>query len=276
MAPPTLPQELIDEIIDQFGGTARLDDDHIPNKRVLATLSTVAKAWKERSQKHLFSVISFTRGSPKVWIRPVESDFDELHELNVVYALTKDLEIDGCWEVFSLQFAPMPMLTLRCFRNLETLTLTYWRFKWHSAEQLKNCFGHLGETLTRLKVKGEASSEALIHLTSMLPRLIVLEIWITGVPGCSRISKEELPTTTGSFQGHIHLLGLSKAHNDFLTFISSTSPRFSTICIHDCDTGGGTGKLVKSSAASLESLELYLDLDDMGGEFPGPRSQVRC
>jgi len=263
MSPPTLPQELIDKIIDQFGGTARSDNDHTPNKHVLATLSTVAKAWTERSQKHLFSVIDF-RGYPTTQI--VESDFGEL---NLVFSLTKDLEIDGNWEVYS-QFDHSAMFTLRCFRNLETLTLSGWYFKWHSAKQLKMCFGHLGETLIHLKVEGTANSEALIHLTSMLPRLIVLEISITAVGGgAGAISKEELPTT-GSFQGYLHLWGLSEAHNDFLTFISSTSPRFSTICVDDCDTGGGTGKLVKSSAASLESLELYLDSDDMGGEFLGP------
>ena len=263
MALPTLPQELIDKIIDQFGGTARSDNDHTPNKRMLATLSTVAKAWKERSQKHLFSVIDF-RGYPTTQI--VESDFGEL---NLVFSLTKDLEIDGNWEVYS-QFDRLAMLSLRCFRNLETLTLSGWYFKWHNAKQLKNCFGHLGETLIHLKVEGTASSEALIYLTSMLPRLIVLEISITAVSGVVRtISREELPTT-GSFQGYLHLWGLSEAHNDFLIFISSTSPRFATICIDDCDTGGGTGELVKSSAASLESLELYVDSGNVAGELPGP------
>jgi len=264
---PTLPQELIDKIIDQFGGTARWDNDHIPNKSVLAALSMVAKAWKERSQKHLFSVIDF-RGYPTTQI--VESDFDEL---NLVFSLTKDLEIDGNWEVYS-QFDQLAMMSLRCFRSLETLTLTGWYFKWHNARQLKNCFGHLHETLIHLKVDGTASSEALICLTSMLPRLIVLEISITAVPGgASTISREELPTT-GSFQGYLHLWGLSEAHNDFLAFVSSTSPRFSTICIDDCNTGGGTGKLVESSAASLESLELYIDSDDSGGEFLAPRTKV--
>lgn len=262
MSPPTLPQELIDKIIDQFGGTPRSDNDHTPNKRVLATLSTVAKAWKERSQKHLFSIIDF-RGCPTPI---VESDFVEL---NLVFSLTKDLEIDGNWEIYS-QFDSLSMATLHCFRNLESLTLTGWYFKWYNAKQLKNCFSHLGKTLIHLKVEGTASSEALIHLTSMLPRLIVIDLSITAVPGeGGPISREELPTT-GSFQGYLRLWGLSEVHKDFLTFISSTSPRFNSIRIDDCDTGGATGKLVESSAVSLESLELYLDSDDIGGEFLGP------
>jgi len=262
MSPPTFPQELIDKIIDQFGGTPRSDNDHVPNKSVLATLSMVAKAWKERSQKHLFSVIEF-RGYPTPI---VESDFNEL---NLVFSLTKDLEIDGNWEIYS-QFDGLAMASLRCFRNLESLTLAGWYFRWHNARQLKNCFSHLGETLIHLKVEGTASSEALIHLTSMLPRLIIIELSITTVPGeGGPISREELPTT-GSFQGYLHLWGLSEVHNDFLSFVSSTSPRFDSICIDDCDTGGGTAKLVKSSAASLESLELYIDSGDIGGEFPVP------
>ena len=45
--PPTLSQELIDEIINQCSS----------DKRTLTSLSMVARAWRERSQKHLFSVI---------------------------------------------------------------------------------------------------------------------------------------------------------------------------------------------------------------------------
>lgn len=259
MTPPTLPQELIDKIIDQFGETGRPNNNRSSNKRVLASLSMVAKSWRERSQKHLFSVIDFRE--------PPSTDTTEadLKEFGPVFSLIRDLEIDACWEIIC-QFDPVAIASLRCFRNLESLSLTGWHFIWLNPEQLSTCFSHFGETLTHLKLDGTASSRTLIHLTSMLPRLHVLEISIAAVHNeIGTIAEEELPAT-GSFQGCLYLWGLSKEHNDFLTFISSTSPKFETISVDNCETGDGVGKLLNSSATSLESLELHVD----GGGFLNP------
>lgn len=257
MASPPLPQELIDKIIDQFSETARSNNNRTSNKHELASLSMVAKAWRERSQKHLFSVINFRELSST---DTTEADLDEF---GLVFSLVRDLEIDGSWEVL-FQFDSVAIASIRCFRNLESLSLTGWHFRWLSAEQLSTCFSHLGETLVHFKLDGMASSESLIYLTSMFPRLCTLGISIAAVHNeAGTIAKEELPTT-GSFQGYLHLWGLSKEHNDFLAFLSSTSPRFETIRIDDCETGDGVGKLLCSSAASLESLDLYID----GCKFP--------
>jgi len=99
----------------------------------------------------------------------------------------------------------------------------------------------------------------------MFPRLRILEISIAAVHAeeTKRITREELPTT-GNFQGYLHLWGLSEAHNDFIAFLSSTSPRFKTICIDGCETGKEMWKLLNSSAASLESLELSITDGDLG------------
>ena len=262
MTPPQLPQEIIDKIIDQFSETARWKKDGPPNKRVLASLSMVARAWRGRSQKHLFSIINFPKLPPT---NIAETDFYELHP---VFSLTRDLDIDGYWMAL-LQFEPTTIAFFSGFRNLEFLSLTNWYLGRFSAEQLSNYFGHLGKTVSHLKLEGNASSESLIYLTSMLPRLLLLEISITpcldGEAG-GTISREELPTM-GSFQGCLYLWGLSKQQNDFLVFLSSASPTFDTICIDSCETGDGVGKLLGSSAASLESLELYVDGEDLGGEF---------
>lgn len=260
MTSPPLPQELIDKIIDQFGDTDRLSSSRTRNKNDLASLSMVSKAWKERSQKHLFSVFDLQKLS-SAYITEAQLD-----GLELVFSLTKDLEIDGLWEVHS-QFDPMAISSLRCFRNLETLSLSGWHFQWAGPKQLSTCFGHLGETLIHLKLDGTANSDLLIYLTSMFPRLYVLEISIPGLRDeARRISTEDLPTT-GSFQGYLHLWGLSKTHNDFLAFLSSTSPRFDSICADNCDAGDGLGKLLNSTAASLESLELYIEEDRPQGEF---------
>ena len=265
MTPPSLPQEIIDKIIDQFSETARWNIiDRGPSKRVLASLSLVARAWKERSQKHLFSIIDFRKLPP---MNIAEADLDEL---GPVFSLTRELGIDGRWATLS-QLHPTAMALLRCFRNLDTLSLIGWSFRWLSAEQLSTCLGHLGETVIHLKLEGKASSGSLIYLTSMFPRLSVLDISITAVRDEETrgiISREQLPTA-GSFQGYLYLWGLSD-HDDFLAFLSSTSPKFDSICIDSCRTGDGVGKLLGSSAASLESLELYIDEDDPGGEYPDP------
>ena len=259
MAPPPLPQELIDKIIDQFSETVRSGGRRSSNKRALASLSMVAKAWRERSQKHLFSVIDFRNLSST---DTTEADLDKFGS---VFSLIRDLEIDGYWEIL-FQFDSVAITSISRFRSLESLSLTGWHFRWLSADQLSTCFSHLGETLIRLKLDGMASSESLIYLTSMFPGLRVLEISIAAVRDeAGTISKEELPTT-GNFQGYLYLWGLSKEHNDFLAFLSSTSPRFEMISIDDCDTGDGMGRLLSSSATSLESLDLYID----GGESPGP------
>jgi hypothetical protein len=265
VAPPTLPQELIDEIIDQFGETDMSNEHRFSNKRVLASLSMVTRAWKKRSQKHLFSTIDFRKLS---LINLTESG---LNELAPVLSLTKDLNIDGSREAFS-QYDPAQAASFRCFRNLESLSLTDWDLTGYSPEQLSTCFGHLGETVIQLKFAGKASSDSLIYLTSMFPRLNALEIAITSVhtEGGRTISREELPTI-GSFQGSLNLWGLSEEHDNFLVFLSSTSPRFDTVCIDYCNIGDGVGMLLNSSAASLESLELYEDYPF--SEFPDPLTQ---
>jgi len=264
MAPPSLPQEIIERIIDEFSETARRNGvDRTRNKRTLASLSIVSRAWRGRSQKHLFSVIDFQN--------PPSMDVTEafLAELGQVFSFTRDLEIKICWEIFS-RFDLVKAAFLRCFRNLETLSLNTrdsWRF---DAEQLSTYFRHFGETVTDLTLGGVANSTLLIFLTSMFPRLRALQINATpGDGGGTRglISKEELPAT-GSFQGYLSLLGLSEDHNDFLLFLASTPPKFDTICIDNCEPGDGVGKLLDSSAATLEELGLRIDEGHLGGESP--------
>jgi hypothetical protein len=269
MTPPTLPREIIDEIIDQFGETDMSNENRPYNRHVLATLSMVARAWKERSQKHLFSTINLRKLSS---MNLTESD---LNELAPVLSLTKDLIIDGCWEAPS-QYDPTPTAFLRRFRNLESLFLANLFLTRFSSEQLSACFSHFGETVTHLELKGEANSDALIYLTSMFPRLAVLYISITRVrTGGGRSTSRELPTT-GSFQGYLYIYNLSEEHNNFLSFLSSTSPRFDTIRVAEIDLGDGVGKLLNSSATSLESLELILDESDPLGELPDPLNQFLC
>ena len=109
MTPPSLPQEIIDKVIDQFSETTRWNfKDRGSNKRVLASLSMVARAWRERSQKHLFSVIEF-RKLPQMDITKADLD-----ELGPVLSLTRDLNIDACREGPS-RFDPMAIALLRCF-----------------------------------------------------------------------------------------------------------------------------------------------------------------
>ena len=268
MAPPQLPQELIDRIIDHFDGTARLVEDRDSNKRTLASLSMVARAWRKRSQKHLFSVI---RMPYSMMMKATETDLDEL---GPVFSLTRRLNIDLCWGILD-QVEPVMVACLRRFRNLESLSLTYWYSKWLRTEQLSTCFRHFGETVIDLRLEGKASSRSLIYLTSMFPQLRVLQISIDPARvGETRgiMSKEELPVL-GNFQRYLFLSWLSEQHNDFLISLSSTSPKFNKICIDSCETGDGVGKLLESCAATLESLDIYIDEDLLGGGFSGFWSQ---
>jgi len=263
MAPPSLPQEIIDKIIDEFSETARWDENRTTNKRALAFLSMVARAWRGRSQKHLFSVIEFRK--------PSSMDVTEatLAELGRVFSFTRDLDINGRWEIFS-RFDSVTTAFLRCFRTLDTLSLTGWDSRLLNAEQLSTYFRHFGETVTSLILGGEASAESLIFLTSMFPRLRSLQIFIAArVDGETRgiISNEELPTT-GSFQGSLFLWGLSEQHRDFLAFLASTSPKFKMIYINNCESGDGLGELFDSSAATLESLSLHPYRPGAWGEPP--------
>jgi hypothetical protein len=106
---------------------------------------------------------------------------------------------------------PVVATLLRYFRNLESLFLNGWYLTRRNPEQLSAYFCHFGETVTYLKLEGEASSDSLIYLASMFPRLSALEIGITRVlpEWTGTISRKELPTT-GSFQGCLYLWGLSK------------------------------------------------------------------
>jgi hypothetical protein len=143
----------------------------------------------------------------------------DLNELGPAFSLTRDLNIDGWWEAHP-QFDPTAITSLRCFRDLESLSLTDWHLGELSPEQLSSCFRHFGETVVHFKLEGTASSEPLICLTSMFPRLRVLEISIKA-GGTGRLFGEELPTT-GSFQGYLYLWQLSEERHDLLVFLSST------------------------------------------------------
>ena len=151
MAPPPLPQELIDKSIDQFSETATSNGNRTPNKSALASLLIVVRAWKEHSQKHLFSTIDIRKHPP---INLTESD---LNELAPVFSLTRDLKIDGCRRPHhDLVIATL----LRCFRNLESLFLNDWYLTRCSPEQPSAYFNHFGETMTHLKLEGETSSDS--------------------------------------------------------------------------------------------------------------------
>lgn len=154
MAPPPLPQELIDKIVDQFSGTARSVENRDSNKRTLASLS-------------LFSVIHFQISSS------MDLTETDLNELGPVFSLARALNIDECWEIFS-HSDPVTIAFLRRFCNLESLFLTNWYSRWLSTEQLSTCFRHFGKTVADLRLEGKASSESLIYLTSIFPLLRVL------------------------------------------------------------------------------------------------------
>ena len=260
---------MIDKIIDEFSDTTTGCnlEDRTPNKRVLASLSMVARAWRGRSQKHLFCVLDLQK--------PPSTDLTEadLAYLGPVFSFTRELEINGRWEVFS-RFDLVTAAFLRCFRNLETLSLTEWDSWRFTAEQLSTCFSHFGETVIDLKLEGAASSESLIVITSMFPRLLALQIYTTrggGEEARGIISEEELPTT-GCFEGYLYLWGLSKHHHYFLDFLASTTLGLETIRIDNCEPGDEMGWLIDSSTASLESLVLHID--DPWGESPDIRNQL--
>ena len=262
MAPPPLPQEIIDKIIDQFSETARRAESRASNKRALVPLSMVARAWRERSQKHLFSVMKFRVPLP---LDITEADLDEL---GPVFSLTGDLNIDGHFRTLS-QFNPAIIAFLRCFRNLKSLSFSNWRLRQLDPRLVSTCLSHLGETVVHLRLEGGVSTGSLIYLASTFPRLRVLKIFITTdcdeEPG-DIVSEEELPIV-GCFQGCLSLFGLTEQHNAFLLFLSSTSPKFDKIYIHTCSVGDGLGKLLDSSAPSLESLELHAEGNNPEGEL---------
>jgi len=80
-------------------------------------------------------------------------------------SLTKDLDIDGYWEGHS-RFDPFAVFGARNLRP-SSVDISSGSI----AEKLPSRFGNLGETLVHLEVDGSASSELLIHLTSVFPRL---------------------------------------------------------------------------------------------------------
>jgi hypothetical protein len=151
MAPPPLPQELIDKIIDQFSS----------NKSMLASLSMVSRAWRGRSQKYLFSVINFRMPS---LMGVIETDLDEL---GPVFSLTRELNIDVCWVSFRW-LDPVTIAFTRRFRNVESLFLTNWYLGLLSSGQLSTRFRHFGETVIELEGI-RANSKSLIYLIDVPP-----------------------------------------------------------------------------------------------------------
>jgi len=164
IVPPSLSQELIDKIIDQSSGTAGSVKNHCFKKGTLAFVSRVARAWRERSQKHLFSVIKFRIPSS---VNVTEANLDEL---GLVFSLTRDLDIDG-WEILS-QFDPVTIAFLHRFRNLESLFLTHWNSRWFNTEQLSPLFPSIWRNRDRPQAGGGRDEPRVIDL----PRINVSAI----------------------------------------------------------------------------------------------------
>jgi len=192
----------------------------------------------------------------------------DLANLRQVLCFTRDLEINGrgLQETLS-RLDPVTIKLLRCFKQLESLSLTAWDSGEFGAEQLFACFRHFCKTVIDLAVEGEMNAESLIFLTSMFPRLHGLQITVFDEETAAWIiSQGDLPAM-GRFQGSLYLSGLHD-HHDFLVFLASTSLKFRTIYIHNCDSGDEVGELPDSSAATLESLSLQFGEDDPWGESP--------
>lgn len=118
----SIPQEILDEIIDTIAGGPHAATSPI-RRRVLRDCSLVARSWTRRSQKYLFASVCLTPENIDSWCRVNSRSPDALtHHVRILEVKQSDEPSAPKFEPGTME-AASPHLH---FPNLEALTLSQW------------------------------------------------------------------------------------------------------------------------------------------------------
>lgn len=242
----SLPQELLELIIDiySFNGTAPLK-----------MLSLVSRAWRLRSQSHIFREFFLNHSIMKKIYSETPKPTNAIApqgQFPVVFSYVQNLTIDA-------QTIASPhevcLGILQFFSGVVSLKIKNWDFCNFGRNHITNCFSHIHETVGTLELHGcYVNSEVLISLTSefcVINSLRVLPPYFAHKT--YKIQSMDKPQPV-KFQGDLFLAEFGAHHEDFLTFVDKNSLGVCSIHVPFCKNKGVLQKLFEDRGDQLLSV----------------------
>ena len=254
--PPQLAQEIVDEIIDVFSACG--------DRAMIVPLTTVARAWRPRSQRHLFHNIT-------LWISKQTSDKALRNirtcSLDVVFSYVRVLRVRQPNSVGQLRASAW---LLRLFTGVTELELRGWNFLPLTVNRVVRSLGHFGPTVRRLRiVEVTSGAKMLMHLVSLFPLADDIEVRLD--PLSSDVNLGSAPSedrpVARKFQGTFLMDRILGRHLEFLDFINTCPPSFHTLTIDYCGNYEQISSLINDCGDSLKTFQ-YSSADALGKRFP--------
>jgi len=235
--PQTLPQEVIDDLIDWVGFTSAGQGD--PDLRAC---SLVACNWVERSRQHLFRNIKLASSLDIArWVENIRPGADGLS------SYVRKLWIHFGWDEWPQRFPSVEHL--KSFTRVEELRLTYWCGGEATKQEVEEAFGGFGQSVKSLTVsllRGDAGS--FLHLLSLFPHLDDLSIMTSYLEE----TIEPLPEGAVTIRGSLVLDGVQERFIDALVG-SRLTPKVLKVTIPNLTS---YDRLFAACAPSVEMISL--------------------
>lgn len=189
--PVELPQEIVDQIIDELSST--LD---------LKSSSLIGPEWTQRSQQKLLQHVVVTPANVELWLSRPETTAEKMSRFVTKFALRGDPNSSMPWDDPSTLTQLIKSLASSSIQSLTIISFSMRRFRKAS---LFRCFELIAESLCSLELRFlRICSPALTFLISMFPNLddIFLErISTTSMTWSNRSYEfEYIPSFAGTFE----------------------------------------------------------------------------
>ena len=191
-SPRQIPQELVDEVID-----------NIDNPHDLRACSLVSSRWVERSRRRLFDSVALNTWNFNMWRRNIPPGS------NGISAYVRSLTLRQARSIVSLEPEILVdiMDHLASFQRLKVLLLQDVTFDdLFDGRSLTHCFGHFGVSVRSLHLHGMRTNvSTLLFFISLFPNLDCLAV---RSPHIYTRGETEVPKGALSLRGTLRLSGL--------------------------------------------------------------------
>ena len=255
MVVPLLPQELLELIVDDVYASGGTD----PLKR----LSRISKAWRPRSQNHIFRKFTLNcatmRRIHSETTATAAKDTDTSQRPPIVFSYVRKLRIVAR-QITSPENDEEYLQVLPFFTNVTSLRILDWDFREFETQHINRFLSHFGATVRTLKLQEcYVDSEVLIFLMSSFPLVDNLEI-DPRYPCSSvtyRIQKSDRPSGSIRFRGNLIFRFLGAQHEDFLEFVNENSADVHSISAELCVNKGELQRLFDRRGGNLSSVGVH-------------------
>ena len=241
----SLPQELIDKIIDEVSQTGSTHD--------LRACCLVQKRWVERSRRHLFKEVSLcTADQIWDWVKLVPPGRDEPY--HHVRSLTYRQSMGTLGPRQLLDLFPGHFTS---FTGLESLRIDDLSLVWFTSTSMQKAFSPVGRFIRTLVAKDVVLTlNRLLMFLTYFPRLETLRLMgdLMMFP-----EDKERPQSLPRLVGELVLICRQSAHSAFVLELSKLPLRYSKLDITfvwNSEIPNAVGHLILTCSPTLEKLTL--------------------